>query len=100
MAYWKQIDLSLKFCRMCLIQKRVLVEDLLHKESESESEKLEKACDKIVTKFAKDIKISEEYFKELLMKDINNIPEEIFIEEFEELFGEEYEDILQSYINQ
>lgn len=97
MAYWKQIDLSLKFCRMCLIQKRVLAEDLLHKESESE--KLEKACDKIVTKFAKDIKINKEYFKELLMEDINNIPEEDFVEDFERRFGEEYEDILQSYIN-
>lgn len=98
MAYWKEVDISLKVCRMCLIQKRVEVENLLHKESEVE--KLDKALDKIVTEFAKNIKISKEYFKELLMKDINNIPEETFIEEFEELFGEEYEDILQPYINQ
>lgn len=96
MARWKEIDMLLKICRMCIIQKEIDFKGLLHEECEVK--KFEKTCDEIIVKCSKDVKLDENYFRELLLEDICT-PKETFVAEFEELFGEEYEDILQPYIN-
>lgn len=94
MGYWKQIDLSLKFCRMCLIEKRYELE-----ESGEFDEKIDEAVEKIIVKFAKEYGINCEHFKKLLKEDVEELNDDEFEERFEERFGEDFEDVVEPYMN-
>lgn len=97
MSYWKEVDYILDVCRISLLEIRFKLEDT--ECNKSDVEEFEKKYNEIITKCSKEAGLDEKYFKELLDNKSKKLSEEDFVREFIERFGEEYEDILQPYLN-
>lgn len=68
---------------MSLVERRLKLKDTGHEKSECE--KFEKDCDEIIAKCSKEVEIDKDYFKELLSESVEEMDEDEFLEEYEEL---------------